>query len=79
MNSYHLKARSYETAFIRLYTRKCRSCWKCIESCPAGVIGKVNLPFHKHPRIRHPDLCKGCQKCVKICPEKAIIPSAENI
>ncbi len=62
-----------QTRYIYLDTSKCRACWKCIESCPEGVIGKIDLPFHKHVRISQPDQCKGCLKCVNVCPEEAII------
>jgi ferredoxin len=68
----HRIARSHQTDFIYLDTGKCRACWKCTESCPSGVIGKVNLPFHKHARIDRPGECTGCRKCLNICPEKAI-------
>jgi uncharacterized Fe-S center protein len=46
--------RHHHTDFIYLDTGKCRACWECIGSCPNGVIGKVNLPFHKHTRIDRP-------------------------
>ncbi|RPJ62419.1 MAG: 4Fe-4S dicluster domain-containing protein [Dehalococcoidia bacterium] len=58
--------------YISLNTRLCRACWKCVEACPQGVIGKSNLPFHKHARIDKPDDCKGCLKCVKACSQQAI-------
>ncbi len=60
------------TGYIRLDTHLCRACWKCVETCPRGVIGKINLPFHKHAHINKPDGCKGCLKCVKVCPQEAI-------
>ncbi len=60
------------TAYIHLETRKCRACWECIRACPNDVIGRINLLFHKHARIEHPEKCKGCRKCVKACQEEAI-------
>ena len=60
------------TAFIQLDTRKCKACWKCNEGCPKQVIGKINLPWHKHARIIHPVECTGCLKCVKVCQYEAI-------
>ena len=60
------------TGYIKLNTRLCRACWKCVEACPRGVIGKINLPFHKHAHVDKPDDCKGCLKCVKACPQQAI-------
>ena len=61
------------TAHIYLDVHKCRACWKCVEACPRGVIGKLDLPIHKHARISSPGECKGCLKCVKACPEQAIL------
>ncbi|BAZ98005.1 MULTISPECIES: DUF362 domain-containing protein [Dehalococcoides] len=69
----------HSTKYISLDTRLCQACWKCVETCPNGVLDKVNLPFHKHARISWPDNCKGCQKCVRVCPEKAITLSQTNI
>jgi NAD-dependent dihydropyrimidine dehydrogenase PreA subunit len=66
-------ARHNETRYIFLDKRKCRACWECVESCPNGVIGKINLPFHQHARIDHPERCQGCRICVQACPEQAII------
>ena len=60
------------TAFIYLDSHKCRACWKCIETCPRGVIGKIDMLFHKHARVADPTRCKGCLKCVKACPQQAI-------
>lgn len=55
------------TQFIRLDTRKCKACWKCIKNCPNEVFGKLNLPFHKHALIVDPDACNGCLNCISIC------------
>jgi MinD superfamily P-loop ATPase len=61
-----------KTNFIFLDTRKCTSCWKCQEVCLNHVIGKINLPFHKHARIVNGTSCTGCFKCVKVCQSNAL-------
>jgi Pyruvate/2-oxoacid:ferredoxin oxidoreductase delta subunit len=55
------------TAYILLDTKKCTACWKCLEKCTNNVIGKINLPWHKHARIVKADSCTGCLKCVNVC------------
>jgi Fe-S-cluster-containing hydrogenase component 2 len=65
------KKRNY-TDYIRLNRHLCQACWKCVEACPHGVIGKVELLFHRHARINYADDCRGCLKCVKACPNLAI-------
>ena len=55
------------TPFVQLDTKKCKACWKCIDNCPNRVIGKVDLPWHKHALIVKPDACTGCLNCVSIC------------
>jgi NAD-dependent dihydropyrimidine dehydrogenase PreA subunit len=74
MRQHSHATRHNDTKYIQFDRSKCQACWKCIESCPNGVIGKINMPFHKHVRVDDPDLCKGCLKCVKACLQKAIIP-----
>jgi len=61
-----------ETAFINLDTRLCQACWKCMAACQHRVLGKIDLPFHKHVRIARAAKCKGCKKCVQACHERAI-------
>ncbi|MBW8327509.1 MAG: hypothetical protein K0M50_22280 [Prolixibacteraceae bacterium] len=56
-----------QTAFVSLNTQKCQACWKCIAACPEQVIGKVDLPWHKHALINQSNRCSGCLKCVKVC------------
>ncbi len=48
----------------------CIHCWKCFDSCPVGVFGKVNVLWHKHIKVVNPDACIGCGKCVKVCPRE---------
>lgn len=59
---------------IRLNTRMCRACWKCVTTCPQKVFGKIDFPFHKHVRIEHGERCLGCLVCVQTCPHGAITP-----
>lgn len=66
------RADSLHTAHIAVNPHLCKACWKCLEGCPKGVFGKVDLPLHKHIKIVHPDACIGCKKCVRNCPNKAI-------
>jgi NAD-dependent dihydropyrimidine dehydrogenase PreA subunit len=57
---------------IGIDTGKCRACWKCIGECPGGVLGRIDLPFHKHVRLRRGGECRGCMKCLKACEHGAI-------
>ncbi len=59
------------TKFVQLDTKKCEACWLCINECPNKVIGKVDLPWHKHSLILHPDNCTGCFICVDTCKNEA--------
>lgn len=60
------------TKFVVLDTKKCRACWKCLEVCTNKVLGRINLPWHKHIRLVDGSACVGCMKCVKICNNAAI-------
>ncbi|HPT20646.1 MAG TPA: 4Fe-4S binding protein [Bacteroidales bacterium] len=55
------------TEFIHLDTRKCKACWECLVECPNKVIGKIDLPWHKHALVADPSKCSGCLKCIKAC------------
>ncbi|MBN1369419.1 MAG: ferredoxin family protein [Dehalococcoidaceae bacterium] len=72
MRTHRSTKRHNETKYISINTRLCKACWECIESCPKGVIGKVNLPFHKHARIDNAEGCQGCHQCVTVCQQQAI-------
>ncbi len=72
MKPHFLKERHASTAHITLNTRACKACWQCIDVCPNGVCGKVDMPFHHHCAIREPEKCTGCLNCVSACPEQAI-------
>ena len=62
-----LNSKQTKTDFIELTTSNCKACWKCIESCPEKVIGKVSFLAHKHVILKNPKNCIGCLKCIKVC------------
>ena len=39
------------TDHILINTKSYDTCGKCTEACPKGVLGKVNIIFHKHVHI----------------------------
>lgn len=55
------------TPFVQLDTGKCKACWTCLEGCKKNVLGKVDLPWHKHALVINPDKCSGCLMCIKVC------------
>ena len=63
---------AFQTEHIALDPHRCEACWACVEACPKGVLGKVNILFHKHAVVRGADECIGCGKCVKVCKSDAI-------
>lgn len=67
-----------KTNYILLDTRKCEACWKCLELCLNNVIGRVNLPWHKHALLKKSDNCTGCSKCIKACEFNAITKMTAN-
>jgi len=66
------------TQFIQLDTTKCKACWKCIDICPRKVIGRINLPWHKHALIVKSNNCIGCWKCIRVCEFNAITKVLSN-
>ncbi|NJK87323.1 MAG: FeS-binding protein [Bacteroidales bacterium] len=62
-----------ESAFVKLNTRKCKACWDCIAACKSNVLGKIDLPWHKHSIIANAKSCTGCFVCVKTCKYDAFI------
>jgi 2-oxoglutarate ferredoxin oxidoreductase subunit delta len=60
--------RVHSSKYIYADTSKCEACWKCIEVCKYGVLGKVDLWFHKHVKFKNADECRGCKKCIAACP-----------
>ncbi|MFZ5909309.1 MAG: 4Fe-4S dicluster domain-containing protein [Chloroflexota bacterium] len=62
-----------ETPYIRLDTSRCKACWECVQVCPHGVLGKIDLYFHRHARIDRAENCKGCLLCLEACSHQAIL------
>ena len=63
-----MRSRRNSTEYISADTRKCNACWECIDECKKGVLGKVNLLFHKHVVIANAEKCSGCKRCITVCP-----------
>jgi len=61
------KRRLAHTAFVELDTRACQACWRCVEACRKGVVGKVSVLWHKHAKLREGSTCVGCLGCVAVC------------
>jgi NAD-dependent dihydropyrimidine dehydrogenase PreA subunit len=72
MSQRHRREDHMRTKFIRINNHNCEACWECVTACPNDVIGKIDLFFHKHSHINHPEDCKGCLKCVRVCEYNAI-------
>ena len=72
------RAEQARTAFVVLDTGKCAACWKCSDVCANNVIGRINLPWHKHIRFVNSHTCTGCMKCVKVCNTGAIVKLSKN-
>lgn len=67
------RRRAPATEFVALDTRACEVCWECVEACPDGVLGKVDLGrVHRHARIADAEACTGCLKCVRVCEAGAL-------
>lgn len=66
------------TDYIMLNTRWCMACWKCFDSCPENVFGKVNILVHKHVFINKPQACSGCLKCVSLCAHEAVTKRSDK-
>lgn len=64
-----------KTQYIRLDTGRCEACWKCVEVCGKSVIGRINLPWHKHAIIVRSKDCTGCLKCMNACKYNVISKS----
>jgi ferredoxin len=72
MEARSLNNDSKRTKFIHLDTGKCSACWNCQTVCKNDVIGRINLPWHKHARFVQSSNCTGCLKCVKVCDSGAL-------
>ncbi len=66
------RGKSHHSEFVTLNSRACEACWHCVETCPSKVLGKVNLPWHKHAVIHTETHCTGCLKCIKACATGAL-------
>jgi Fe-S-cluster-containing hydrogenase component 2 len=56
---------SKKTGAVRVKTKACIACGKCIDACPGRIP-------HMHPTENYIiicDLCKGNPQCVKVCQE----------
>ena len=62
------KLKKIRTEYVWTNHQKCTACWKCVDSCPKQVIGKVSFLWHKHIVIKNAENCTGCKKCIKTCP-----------
>jgi NAD-dependent dihydropyrimidine dehydrogenase PreA subunit len=73
MNLWPFKHRKrHQTPFVELDTHACQACWGCCAVCPAHVLGKISLPWHKHAVFRTAMDCVGCGKCVAVCAAGAL-------
>jgi len=63
---------STHTIYIQLDTKKCIACWECLAECKNDVIGRINLPWHKHSKFVHSNDCTGCLKCINVCEPGAL-------
>ncbi|MFV0397212.1 MAG: ferredoxin family protein [Bacteroidales bacterium] len=58
----------HQTSFVSIDPRRCEACWRCISTCPKGVLGRVEFLWHRHVVIKNPDHCVGCLACMDECP-----------
>jgi ferredoxin len=63
---------STRTLYVQLDTKKCTACWECLAECKNQVIGRINLPWHKHSRFVNSSECIGCLKCINVCEPGAL-------
>jgi 2-oxoglutarate ferredoxin oxidoreductase subunit delta len=67
MNRIKEKMNRIRTPYIWANPRKCSACWKCVETCPKQVIGRVGFFWHRHIVFRYASDCTGCKKCFQAC------------
>lgn len=68
-----------QTAHITIDLHRCQACWKCVNACQKQVLGKIDLPFHKHVKIVNAENCIGCNKCVKMCEFGAVSANVASV
>jgi 2-oxoglutarate ferredoxin oxidoreductase subunit delta len=83
LKKYQMKTRSkndsFRTAYIQLNTKKCIACWECLKECKNNVIGRIDLPWHKHSRFVNSYECTGCFKCLNVCEPGALTKNVNNM
>jgi ferredoxin len=67
------------TPYVWVNHRQCVACWKCADSCPKQVIGKINFLWHRHIVIKNAENCIGCKNCIRICPQGVFSEDAPDI
>jgi len=55
---------------INLDQHKCKGCERCMDICPVGIYGELDID--RKPTFRDRDSCFACGACVKQCPEGAL-------
>ncbi|MEA3359819.1 MAG: 4Fe-4S binding protein [Thermodesulfobacteriota bacterium] len=61
--------KEYSVYLLKIDSKKCNGCGKCLEFCPVDVFkidNKKSFPIR-------PENCLGCGTCVAVCEQKAII------
>jgi ferredoxin len=58
--------------YVSLDRSLCSACFECVAVCPKGVIGKIDVPLHRHAVMQAGDLCAGCGRCVEVCTAGAL-------
>jgi NAD-dependent dihydropyrimidine dehydrogenase PreA subunit len=77
MLMHHLGFKSFGSLFskkdlgeINLDRDKCKGCKRCVDICPVGVYGELDID--KKTTFRDRESCFACVACVKQCPEGAL-------
>lgn len=55
------------TPFIVLDRSRCEACWSCVDACPKGALGKMQVLWHKHAVVADAERCTGCRRCLDVC------------
>lgn len=54
---------------VSVDANKCRHCRRCVEVCPASVLGWTE---ERMPRLQHASQCIGCGHCMDVCESGAL-------